>query len=587
VWLDLVNPPFVPYDDGIRDQLMARDCTDLGRCHRIGAPASVRNLFQGAVWIDLLVAARLLGGDTSTERTVVFVLLGLSVATAFIVVWRWLRPSLALPVAVLYVTALSFDTYLSLLTNGSVVAFPAVLAAAGLLCYGLSGRRSFLLSSAFAVGVGINVHVATLSLVPSLVAIAVLARPRPWGPLLGALAVLVLVYLLSSSGALSANIIDLAGRANLATMLAGGIVSVILVALLGPWYRSLTWSARAWIVGLLLILPLGLASLWLVVAERHHFSYFYLHPILAPVAVLAGSTLCMPFEVLARRRRTLAWIPTATLLAGVAYLAADEGKHAVFAPPAESPHWTLAESRAIFEWAASRGWTYEDLLFHVQGDACRELLVGMSVVAPAPSGARRRNDHRQLQAIRLEREEAAELEDGEGIVRVGARPVAYVREVDSWLRPRSLRACLTPLDPAQPAACSSAIPATTELLAPEHFLFVWRAYPQIHDLDLPKPYVATYEIPLVPIAGETREVSVLDVDLQQCRWRVTRVEGVEIDDHLPARRLRLRSTTGERGLLVVERRWGIDPCSPLDSHYPPCFLETRPGDRLQAVAGAS
>ena len=582
-WLDHVNPAFVAWDDGIRDQLMARDCTDLGHCHQIGAPASVRNLFQGAVWIDFLVAGRLLGSDTSTERTMVFLLLGLSAATTFIVVWRWLRPSLAFPATVLYVTMLSFDTYPSLLTNASVVAFPAVLVAAGLLCYGLSGRRLFLLFAAFAVGVGINVHVATLSLVPSLVAIAVLARPRPWASLLAALALLVLVCFLSSSGALSANIIDLAERANPALVLGGGVISVVLIALLGPWYRRLTWSARACIVGIVMTLPLGLASLWLVVAKGHHFSYFYLHPIFAPLAVLAGATLCIPFEVLARRRRALAWIPTAALLAVVAYLTVYEGKNAIFATPGP-PHWTLAESGAIFEWAAERDWTYEDLLFHVQGNSCRELLAGMSVIAPPPHGLRR-DDHRQLQVVKLGREEATELEDGDGIIRVGARPVAYVREVDSWLRPKSLRACLAPLDPAHPATCSNAILPPAELLTPERFLFVLRTYPQIHDRDLPKPYVATYEIPLQPAAGETRELSVLDTDLPQCGWQMTRVEGIEIDARLPARRLRLHSTTGDRAVLVIERQWGVDPCSSLDDHYPPCVLETLPGDRIQAIAG--
>src|SRR5262249_11927319 len=80
LWLNHYNPPFAMTDDGIRDQLLARDCTDLGRCHLIGAPTSVPGVHQGAVWIDLLIAVRLLGGDTATERTVVLALLAASVA---------------------------------------------------------------------------------------------------------------------------------------------------------------------------------------------------------------------------------------------------------------------------------------------------------------------------------------------------------------------------------------------------------------------------------------------------------------------------------------------------------------------------
>ena len=49
LWLNHYNPPFVMNDDSIRDQLLVRDCTDLGRCHLIGAPTSVPGVHQGAV----------------------------------------------------------------------------------------------------------------------------------------------------------------------------------------------------------------------------------------------------------------------------------------------------------------------------------------------------------------------------------------------------------------------------------------------------------------------------------------------------------------------------------------------------------
>src|SRR5262245_10858040 len=62
-WLSRVNPEVSLTDDGLRDQLLARDCTDLGRCHLLGAPTSVSGFHQGAVWLDMLIAVRLLGGD--------------------------------------------------------------------------------------------------------------------------------------------------------------------------------------------------------------------------------------------------------------------------------------------------------------------------------------------------------------------------------------------------------------------------------------------------------------------------------------------------------------------------------------------
>ena len=47
--LDHHNANVFVTDDGIRDQLLVRDCTDLGRCHLIGARTSVRGFHQGAV----------------------------------------------------------------------------------------------------------------------------------------------------------------------------------------------------------------------------------------------------------------------------------------------------------------------------------------------------------------------------------------------------------------------------------------------------------------------------------------------------------------------------------------------------------
>ncbi len=86
-WLDHINPAFPITDDGVRDQLLARDCVELGRCRLIGASASVTGFHHGAAWIDLLAAVRLLGGGTVAARRSVLWLLALSVGTLFVTVW--------------------------------------------------------------------------------------------------------------------------------------------------------------------------------------------------------------------------------------------------------------------------------------------------------------------------------------------------------------------------------------------------------------------------------------------------------------------------------------------------------------------
>ena len=166
-WLDHINPEFPITDDGVRDQLLARDCVELGQCALIGAPTSVPGFHQGAVWLDLLIAVRLAGGDQASARAAVLGLLAIGAGTVCVIVWRWLQPALALPAALILVAALSLDPYPSLLINPSASAFPDILTAAGLLCYGLSGQLRYLILAAFALGLAINVHVGSLSLIPS------------------------------------------------------------------------------------------------------------------------------------------------------------------------------------------------------------------------------------------------------------------------------------------------------------------------------------------------------------------------------------------------------------------------------------
>ena len=77
VWLARLSTPFPIHGDGIRDQMQVRDCTDLGVCPLAGAPASIGGavrIYQGAAWLDLLAAVRLLGGDTTTQISVVLAL---------------------------------------------------------------------------------------------------------------------------------------------------------------------------------------------------------------------------------------------------------------------------------------------------------------------------------------------------------------------------------------------------------------------------------------------------------------------------------------------------------------------------------
>jgi hypothetical protein len=551
---------------------------ELGHCYLIGPLTSVPGIHQGAAWLDLLIAVRLLGGNEAAARSVVLGLLAIGVGTLFLIVWRWLRPSLAPPAALILLAALSLDIYPSLLINPSAAAFSDILVAAGLLCFGLSGKRRYLILSAFALGLAINVHVGALSLLPSWVAIAALASRRPLRAVLMASGILLATCFLTSRAAMMANVEELASHGRLVPALVGMIAVLLLSVRSGPWFRRLPREARAWLIGVILIAPFGAGLLWLVIWQRHGFGLTYLHPVLAPAAVLAAALVSTPFELIAWHRHVVRWVPAAAACAGLAWLALL----AALGPRAVSPDtWTLGDATAIARRALHLGWSYEQLVFRVQSRACRDLVVGMSAEAPEPAAPAADKGRAQLQVLRTARDKVPDVTEKGGIVSLQSGEVAIVREVDSWLQPEALVACRVPAASQAPVC----MPAQGRRVEPgRRFFFETRSFPEVHSLDLPPPYVARYEIPLRPIAGEHRDVAVADGAPPGCGWTITRADGVRVDGELPARRARLGSDTGSPGLLVLERPFGVSGCAAeIDRRYPPCVLETQPDDPLGAL----
>ncbi|MBI3783597.1 MAG: hypothetical protein HY270_09360 [Deltaproteobacteria bacterium] len=576
-WLHHINPPFLPTDDSIRDQLLARDCTDLGRCHLIGAPTSLHGFQQGAVWIDMLVAVQFLGGDPTKERTLVLALLSLAVGTVFVITWRWSRPWLAVPAAVAMTALLAYDDYPSLLINPSAAAFFDVLVAAGLLLYALSCERRFLLLAAFALGLAINTHIGSVSLLPALLLIAVLVRPRAWRELLLVAIVFSTVYILTSRAALRANVIGLSAYGGFvpAGLAIGGIVAV--GAMAGARFRRLAAGSRAWIVGGVLVSPFGVAAAWLFLWQKHGFGGSYLHPIVAPAAVLGAALLALPFEVAARWRAVWRWFPTLVAIAATFVL--------VRPLPHGTALWRLPESRAVAKEATRRGWSYEELVFRIQSRECRELLSQIAIFAP-PGAPTRAHGRRVLQVLKAKREAVTRTTESAAVLQINAKDVLLVREVDSWLRPTMSTACRLPTD-GRAFVCQPANLGATRTLAPERFLFATRSFPEINGLDVLPPYVARYEIPIEPVAGEGRRIAIAEPQSGPCGWQITRVDRVQTDGQLPATAVRLHSDDGAAGVLVVERRFDAAACalSDFDRRYPPCMIEASPGDPLAAASG--
>lgn len=581
VWFDRLNPRVFPInDDPIRDQLMARDCVELNACHLLGARSSFGDLFHGAVWIDLLAAVRLAGGGLPAQRVMVLAALALSVATLFMVVWRWLRPAMALPAALLLSASLSVEPPAALLINPSMAVFPDLLTAAALLCFGLSRQLRFLLAAGFALGVAVSMHTASLGLVAPFLAVVAMARPGAWRDLLVGGVIAGITYALPSSAALRANMLALAEHGLLTPMLVAGLAWVALAMVCGAQFRRCTWNTRAWIIAAALVIPFAVILFWFM--QRHVFSSIYLHPILAPLAVSIAALVTIPFEWLSRWAAPLRWLPTLAVVVGAVVGASEHAR--VAAPVSPEPRtWTIDETAVIADEAARRGWSYGDLTLHLQGSACRELLAGVAMFAPAPRSAPRATD-RHLQVVKAPR---AAFASQDGLIDMAPNAV-LLREIDSWLRPGALKSCRLPAAGGAPL-CGTVIPVMPDADDPQRFLFLHRTFFLIDNLDaLQRPYVATYEIPLVPIAGDRRVLTLTDADAGPCGWRITRVEGVRIEGPLPARQVRMHANDNGRGRVVFEKSFGAAGCpNDIDSRYPPCVLETTVDDPLWKIVEPS
>ncbi len=587
VWLTRLTTPFPIHGDGIRDQLLVRDCTELGNCHLFGAPSSIGGelrIYQGAVWLDVLTAVRMLGGDTATQVAVVLALDAVAVALTFIVVWHWLQPALALPAGYLLASALARDQSASVLVNGSASALFDVMTAAALLCYGISNRTRFLLVSAFAAALAVNVHVAAGTLVPGLLLVSALG-PRPYRAVLTAGALFAGVYFVTSGAALEANCIALADRGWVFVLVPAVVLLVAVASTFGPPFRKLSVNVRAVLIGCVVVLPFVFGSLWLVLIEKHGFESRYLHPILGAVAVFEAAILCAPFLLFTRRLAWLRWVPSVLVLWSM-----TSQMSGGTLPPDPSRFWTLTDATKIGIEAANAGWSFEDLTYRLQSNACAELLLGIAVEGPLLNG-RPPGDDLQLQVATVDSEPVPpSATDEYAVVPLRRGRFGVLRTVRSWMQPRGIVVCRQSVDGTAPPSCerprgdvAGRRPPDGLVEAPRHpreFSFESRATVSMWPVAVPEPYITSYRIPVHPVAGEAREFRLTDPGGGACRWEFAHAEGLRIQNALPATHVRLSADNAGPGVLVIEKLFGGPPCATgeMEYPYPPCILETRPGE---------
>jgi len=155
--------------------------------------------------------------------------------------------------------------------------------------------------SAVSMGIGISLHAASASLFVPFLAIAALSRRRPLAGIAGSLAAMAGIYAMSSMTALENNLHALARHPRIPIALALLAILVALCTFLGASFRRLSPAGRAWASGAILVLPFGLAILWIGIGEKHHLAPHYFHPVLAPVAAMGGAVLWAGCSVVAHR----------------------------------------------------------------------------------------------------------------------------------------------------------------------------------------------------------------------------------------------------------------------------------------------
>ncbi len=561
--------------DVSRDWLLARDCVDLDQCHTYGANSSVPGTSFGAIWLDVIETVRLLGLDADGVRRAVLALNALAIGVVAFVTWRQVKPALALPSALVTAAYLLTPGVLTPFRNPSIVLLPSALTAAFTALFAVDGRTRYLAAAAFSLGVALNTHTSAAALVPGVLFLAAAGSSRLRRDVLTGGGVLVATCLSSSWQTWQDAYGQLRSHGFLLPALVGVAALLISGRVLATRFQRLPRGGRLFAAGAALTLPflIGAAALELVL--HHGIARHYPIAVLAPVSVLLSAGL----DGVLRRAAPalLQLVPLVTSLVAVGVLgfgiqAATSNRSGGLGG------WTLVDADAIARAVLGRGWTYERALLQVEGSQCQDLTAALGLSLPAP-------DHKPIDETRALRWRlSARTPAGADIaVPLQEGGFAVLDEIPSWLRPRESTVCYTPVGGGGKAQCQQLA------LGGGPFLFSYRSFGSyVHSLDMEPPYLAQYEIPMIPASSGPRTIAVLtEAGQEKCGWRFVSVTGLKSDDALPASRITLRAGSAAEGKLVIARAFGTRECPEprSDSHFPPCFFETDPGESGVAAAG--
>jgi hypothetical protein len=579
LWLDELYPKQSPVSmDGMHDLLLSRTCYESDLCFQRGQISSFAGYYQGAVWNKLIVAVHLLGGDLHTLRKLILWMLALGVASLFVVTRRWLGTAVAASSALLLLAAYSSTFEPLRFVHPSPAFFPDALAAVSIFTYAMTGKRRFIVVSGFMTSVAVDTHIVAATLVPSLIVVACIVRPKPWLELALAAGTYLLTSMVTSRHALYQNAITARGLADW-RMVVLGLAGLALVVLLGALFRRLRAPWRAAMVGIILCGPFVLGTAWVSGVRGKPFAWtYYWQPIGAPAAALvAGLTVAALRGLCFWSARARRWTDSIVVVLSLWLLleASVRSDDAYRASPRQA--WTFEDTRRVGDALKDMGWSYKQMLYRVQGPQCLSIVTGMGVFAAEPANESI-DPFRHVQIRLLSEGAGAANVAGSRFVPLTTGEVAELRELRSWVDFGGSRVCRRPSDAADGERCESATPK--EVVEPGRFNFEERI-PELYS-QIPPPVVMRLETPLRITPQEGRVIEFADSPFNPaCDWIITRVDGVPTLGDLPARSVTILPSESTEARLIIEKRVGTPGCewSWADDRYPPCLLERDVAER--------
>jgi hypothetical protein len=569
LWLAASTPTL--HVDTVRDLLTARDCSDLGVCHALGAGSSLDGFSQGSAWIGLLGIVQMLGGGIRAVQIVVILFESLGVAILSHVTARWISADHAAPAAAIFAYWLWMAANPALLWNPSVVPLPVALAFAGLVVGAHTGRIAPLALAGLSVAVATMGHVVCiLLLVPLLLVAAIAARSVARALCAGALA-LVLPLVALSPAMLQLNVqaaVDRGwawpGFACAITLLVGGF------ACRRRW-AHLPAIAKTVIVAAACGGPVVAGIVWHVIAGRGLDVWRYTLPAAPALSWLGGAAASCLLHAIGRKAESP--VRTGGAVASGLALAV------MLLPALLFPHRTsrrdlrFKDVDVVAPRASAIRTSWDDLAIGLQGPLCWDLAIGISV--DAPIGERSRDPGRQ-QAIRVldfDRATSPLVGNAGSIVDLAYGRAAAISPIDSWIRWAEAQVCR--IRPGGNRTCNPIrMPTQTGSPIALHSL---RVHPRVHDLETRDGDIIEYDVPVRAASGEPeRIIDVLGPTGAPCPWKFTAIEGFESQDSLPSVSLHLLAPAGPARIRFARmfdlRRCGIDRTN----GFIPCLLETRP-----------